>query len=47
VYEAPRLKRFGTFWELTRSNGQMDDLGFDLLLNNGQTMTVDGNPPRS
>jgi hypothetical protein len=32
---------------LTRSNGPKDDLGFDLLLNNGQTMTVDGNPPRS
>jgi hypothetical protein len=47
VYEAPRLKRFGTFRELTRSNGPKDDLGFDLLLNNGQTMTVDGNPPRS
>jgi len=43
VYQAPKLTRFGTFRDLTKSNGPKDDIGYDLLLNNGQTLTVDGN----
>ena len=48
MYEAPSLKRFGTFRELTKSSNLKTDLGFDILLNNGQTQTDDGiTPPRS
>lgn len=47
MYEAPSLKRFGSFRELTLSAAPKDDLGFDLLLNAGQTQTPDGDPRRS
>jgi hypothetical protein len=47
VYEAPSLKRFGTFRELTKSSNLKTDIGFDILLNNGQTQTSDGLLPRS
>ena len=47
MYEAPSLKRFGTFRELTKSSNLKTDLGFDILLNNGATQTADGLLPRS
>jgi hypothetical protein len=43
MYEAPRLTRFGTFRELTKS-GVKNDIGFDILINNGNTLTSDGVP---